>query len=241
MQRIADTCRRHGVLLIADEVMSGVGRTGRFLAMEHYGIEPTSPCSRRAQRWLFPTGRGGRLGPSVPMHQRWGAESPRSWIHVHLGNPLSAAVGLEVLNIIDEEQLVSRAATMGALLMARLTALDSFPMVGEIRGKGLLIGVEFVADREQGARSPRKRALPIWFRRRARRRTLGLWRSRVTHRIARATTFLWRLPTRSLRPKSDRAHHETIGRLSLRFSRSSNPMAALQFTVTCEPGADEKA
>jgi adenosylmethionine-8-amino-7-oxononanoate aminotransferase len=149
MQRIADTCRRHDVLLIADEVMSGVGRTGRFLAMEHYGIgADITVLSKGLSAGYSPL---AAVVVSGRVYDRISSGGPNHLVHgfTYSGNPLSAAVGLEVLNIIDEEQLVSRAATMGALLMERLTVLNCFPMVGDIRGKGLLIGIEFVADREQ--------------------------------------------------------------------------------------------
>jgi adenosylmethionine-8-amino-7-oxononanoate aminotransferase len=147
MGRIAETCRRHDILLIADEVMSGVGRTGRFLAMEHYGVA--------ADITVLSKGLSAGYSPlaavivSGRVYGRISAGGPSHLVHgfTYSGNPLSAAVGLEVLSILDEDRLVERAAEMGRRLIDRLARLEAVPMVGEIRGQGLLIGMEFVADR----------------------------------------------------------------------------------------------
>jgi len=151
MRRVADSCRRHDILLIADEVMSGVGRTGRFLAMEHYGVT--------ADITVLSKGLSAGYSPlaavivSGSVYERISEGGPSHLVHgfTYSGNPLSAAVGLEVLDILDEDKLVERAAEMGRRLIERLAQLTSFPMVGDIRGKGLLIGMEFVENRDSRA------------------------------------------------------------------------------------------
>jgi adenosylmethionine-8-amino-7-oxononanoate aminotransferase len=152
MQRIADTCRRHRILLIADEVMSGVGRTGKFLAMEHYGVQ--------ADITVLSKGLSSGYAPLAAVIVRGEifetlrlAETSE-FVHgfTYSGNPTAAVVGLEVLDILEEEQLVPRVAATGELLMRELQPLRQCPLVGDIRGKGLLIGVELVAD--QATRQP---------------------------------------------------------------------------------------
>ncbi|MBI2833907.1 MAG: aspartate aminotransferase family protein [Acidobacteria bacterium] len=147
MARVAAACRRHGVLLIADEVMSGVGRTGRFFAMEHYGVTPDIiAISKGISSGYFPLAAVIVSGHVFDTVRRAGSGE---FVHgfTYAGSPIGAAVGLEVLDILEEEQLVARVARLGDLLLDRLQTLRSCAMVGDIRGKGLLVGVEFVADR----------------------------------------------------------------------------------------------
>lgn len=147
MARVAATCRRHGLLLIADEVMSGVGRTGRFFAADHFGVMPDIiTLSKGLSSGYFPMAAvivSGRVFDAISNR------GSREFVHgfTYAGNPVGAAIGLEVLNIIEEDQLIPRVAQLGDRLLAQLQALRRFPMVGDVRGKGLLIGVELVMDR----------------------------------------------------------------------------------------------
>jgi adenosylmethionine-8-amino-7-oxononanoate aminotransferase len=147
MRRVATTCHRYGVLLIADEVMSGVGRTGRFFAIDHYGVQPDIiALSKGISSGYFPLAAvivSGRVFEAIR------GAGAGDFVHgfTYAGNPMGAAVGLEVLDILEEDHLVERVASLGEGLLRRLEALKRFPMVGDVRGKGLLIGVELVMDR----------------------------------------------------------------------------------------------
>jgi adenosylmethionine-8-amino-7-oxononanoate aminotransferase len=143
----AQICKKYDVLLIMDEVMTGVGRTGKFFAFEHYEAVPDMVCiSKGLSSGYSP------LGATLVSDQifRTIKESTTGrFVHGHTfgGNPLSAAVGLEVLNIIQEQGLLEQVTRRGIYLLQRLQKLRRIPIVGDVRGRGLLAGVEFVADR----------------------------------------------------------------------------------------------
>jgi adenosylmethionine-8-amino-7-oxononanoate aminotransferase len=147
MPRVAAACRRHGLLLIADEVMSGVGRTGRFFAAEHFGVMPDIiALSKGLSSGYFPLAAvivSGRVFKAIS------TSGSGDFVHgfTYAGSPVGAAVGLEVLNIIEEDQLIPRVTVLGERLLGQLQSLRRLPMVGDVRGKGLLIGVELVMDR----------------------------------------------------------------------------------------------
>jgi len=147
MQRLAASCREHDVLLIADEVMSGAGRTGRFFAMEHWGVQPDMVVlSKSLSSGYAPLAAvivSGRIAEGL---RQAGVRFAHGFTYG--GNPLSAAVGLEVLDVLEEEKLIDRAEAIGKRLLLALDTLREIPMVGDVRGLGLLLGVEFVADRE---------------------------------------------------------------------------------------------
>jgi adenosylmethionine-8-amino-7-oxononanoate aminotransferase len=158
LPRVADICRRHDVLLIADEVMSGAGRTGRFFAMEHWGVRPDIVVlSKSLTSGYSPMAAvvvAGRIADGLQ-------DAGMSFAHgfTYAGNPLSAAIALEVLETLDDEGLIARAERMGSRLLARLESLRERPIVGDVRGKGLLAGVELVAER--GSRRPFPPALRV--------------------------------------------------------------------------------
>jgi ornithine--oxo-acid transaminase len=132
----ARICRSRDVLFIADEVQTGLGRTGRLLACEHAGVTPDGLVLGKALG-------GGVLPVSAFLAREdvMGVFSPGDHGSTFGGNPLAAAVGLETLNVLVEERLVERAAERGARLLAGLAEIRS-PLVHEVRGKGLLVGVE---------------------------------------------------------------------------------------------------
>ena len=173
MDRVATTCRAHDILLIADEVMSGVGRTGRFCAMEHYGVNADITVLSKALSAGYSPLAAVIVSGRVYERIRQGGAQHLVHGFTYSGNPLSAAVGLEVLDILEEDRLIERVDRLGRLLLDRLTSLYSFPMVGEVRGKGLLLGIEFVAD--QKARSPFKPELGIAWRVQRAALDEGLW------------------------------------------------------------------
>jgi adenosylmethionine-8-amino-7-oxononanoate aminotransferase len=151
VKRIREICDRHDVLLIGDEVMTGVGRTGKFLATEHYQARPHIICLSKALSSGY-----SPLGAVMVENQIYDVlkgSAGHAFIHGHTfgGNPLSAAVGLEVLKILKEENLVEHVAEMGEYWLGQLQELkNKYRIVGDVRGKGLLLGIEFVRNSEQG-------------------------------------------------------------------------------------------
>jgi adenosylmethionine-8-amino-7-oxononanoate aminotransferase len=152
---IAEVCRRHGVLLVADEVMTGFGRTGRWFGMNHWGIRPDIVVGAKgATSGYFPFGfvaASGAIRDAVVE----GGGFVHGFTYSH--HVVGAAVAGEVLRILEDEALVEASATRGERLQGLLRdRLASHPNVGEIRGRGLLIGLELVADRE--LRTPFRRS-----------------------------------------------------------------------------------
>ena len=145
--RIREICDEFGVLLIYDEVMTGAGRTGKFLAAEHWGITPDIVAlSKGFGAGYAPLGAvvaGARL--VEPILDAGG------FAHgfTYAGNPLACAAGLAVLEELEDQDLIANAAAMGEVLMGELRALmDRYPFIGDVRGKGLLTAFEFVSDRD---------------------------------------------------------------------------------------------
>jgi adenosylmethionine-8-amino-7-oxononanoate aminotransferase len=143
--RVAEICRRHGVLLVMDEVMTGFGRTGRRFAVEHFGITPD-----------VLVGGKGLTGGYAPLGAVFASEAVVDPIarrgddfmyYTYGAHPASCAAADRVLEILEREDLVRRAATMGEKLRAALAPLERHAHVAEVRGLGLLQAVELVRDR----------------------------------------------------------------------------------------------
>jgi 4-aminobutyrate aminotransferase len=135
-------CDRHDILLIADEVQSGYGRTGRMWAFEHAGIVPDVVVLAKAVANGLPL---SAIVSSRALQERWGRGAHGS---TYGGNPVACAAGLAVLETIRDERLIENAAERGAELTAglqRIAAEDD--RIGDVRGPGLMVGVEFVHDR----------------------------------------------------------------------------------------------
>jgi ornithine--oxo-acid transaminase len=133
-------CDAHGVLLILDEVQSGLGRTGAWFAFEHEGVRPDGLILGKALG-------GGVLPVSAFVARRdvMDVFTPGSHGSTFGGNPLAAAVGLEALRIIDDEDLVEKSRVLGAHMLARLRAISS-PLVKAVRGRGLWAGADIDPD-----------------------------------------------------------------------------------------------
>jgi len=151
---IAEVCRRHGVLLIADEVMTGFGRTGRWFGVDHWGVRPDLlVAAKGATSGYWPFGFVAATG-SVADTVLGAGPFVHGFTYSH--NVVGAAVAGEVLRIIEAESLVEASAAKGERLIGLLRdRLGSHPNVGEIRGRGLMIGLELVGDRETRAPFPR--------------------------------------------------------------------------------------
>ena len=152
---IAEVCRRHGVLLIADEVMTGFGRTGRWFGLDHWGVRPDIVVGAKGgTSGYFPFGFVAASGDVTQAV----LEEPPGFVHgfTYSHHVVGAAVAGEVLRILEDERLVEASAAKGEALQALLhERLDEHPNAGEIRGRGLLVGVELVADRETREPFPR--------------------------------------------------------------------------------------
>ena len=151
---IAEVCRRHGVLLIADEVMTRFGRTGAWFGMDHYGVRPDMlVAAKGATSGYWPFGFVAASGDvrDTVVH---GGGFVHGFTYSH--QPGAAAVAREVLRILEAESLVEASAVKGERLLGLLRArLGDHPAVGDIRGRGLLVGVELVRDRASKAPYPR--------------------------------------------------------------------------------------
>ena len=136
LAKCAELCRQHNVLFIADEIQTGLGRTGRLLACEHEGVEPDGLILGKALG-------GGLLPVSMFLAKRevMTVFTPGDHGSTFGGNPLAAAVGLTALDILVDERLAERSAELGAYLLEKLKGLKS-PLIKSLRGKGLFIGIE---------------------------------------------------------------------------------------------------
>jgi 4-aminobutyrate aminotransferase len=138
-------CDEHGILLIADEVQSGYGRTGRMWAFEHSGIVPDVVCVAKAIANGLPL---SAIVSSRELQERWGRGAHGSTFG---GNPVACAAGLAVLETIRDEGLIANAAARGAELVAGLGSVAAEDdRIGDIRGLGLMIGVAFTRDPSTG-------------------------------------------------------------------------------------------
>jgi ornithine--oxo-acid transaminase len=148
LARCAQICRRHKVLLIADEVQTGLGRTGKLLACHHEGVRPDGLILGKALG-------GGLLPVSAFLADRAVMDVFRPGDHGSTfgGNPLGASVALAALDLLEDEGLVARTAALGARLMTQLHRIDT-PCIREVRGRGLLAGIDLepaLASAHQGA------------------------------------------------------------------------------------------
>ena len=149
-QRLRELTRRHGMLLIVDEVQSGMGRTGRMFALEHFGVEAD----------IVTIAKG--IASGMPLGIMSARSEVMSWppgAHASTfgGNPVSCAAALATLRIL-RDRLVRNAAEVGAHLLDRLRGLmDKHPLIGDVRGRGLMIGVELVRNRQTKERATTER------------------------------------------------------------------------------------
>jgi len=149
-QRLRELTRTHGMLLVADEVQSGMGRTGKMFAMEHFNVEPDISAVAKG------IASGMPLGVTMARAEIM-AWPPGSHASTFGGNPVSCAAALATIKLL-KESLMANAATVGTHLLDGLKRLqDKHTLIGDVRGKGLMIGIELVRDRQTKERASRER------------------------------------------------------------------------------------
>jgi ornithine--oxo-acid transaminase len=154
LKSAAELCRRYGALFVADEIQTGVGRTGKFLAVEHWGVEPDMVLLAKSLS-------GGHVPIGAVLTRRRVFENvfnrmDRAVVHgsTFAKNDLAMAAGIATLDILDAEHLVENAARQGERLIGALSAMTArYELLGEVRGKGLMIGIEFGAPRSMALKA----------------------------------------------------------------------------------------
>jgi 4-aminobutyrate aminotransferase len=150
LRELRAICRKHGILLVADEVQSGMGRTGKWWAGDHSGLEPDIICVAKGIASGMPL--SATIAPAGVMDWPPGAHASTFG-----GNPVSVAASLVTLRLL-ENGYIENARRMGEYLLGRLAGwCDEFRIVGDVRGKGLMIGIELVKDKKTKERAPELR------------------------------------------------------------------------------------
>ncbi len=138
--------RKRGLLLIVDEIMTGLGRTGRMFAVEHWGVQPDIMCLGKALGGGFPISICTGTAEVMDAWSYASGEPPHS--STFMANPMGCAAALATLEVIEEESLIARSQRLGDYLKAGLLKLERrFPIIGEVRGLGMMAGMELVKDR----------------------------------------------------------------------------------------------
>jgi 4-aminobutyrate aminotransferase len=140
LRKLREICDKYGILLIADEVQSGIGRTGKWWAIQHFGTEPDIITSAKG------------IASGIPLGAMIARKSIVTWKsgshgNTYGGNPLACAAALETLKLVEDEYM-DNAAVVGKYILERLKLMqEDHPSIGVVRGIGLMIGIEFVEDR----------------------------------------------------------------------------------------------
>ncbi len=157
-QIIREICNKYNILMIVDEVINGFGRTGKNFGINHWNVTPD----------IIVSGKGLSSGyaplAAVIAHEKiYDAFLKGSRLFTHgytyVEHPLSCAIGVAVQEYMKKNNLIERCANMGSYMLEKLSCLQNLPIVGDVRGKGLLLGVEFVKDKEK--RTPFERNLQV--------------------------------------------------------------------------------
>jgi 4-aminobutyrate aminotransferase len=150
IQRLSEMTRKHGILFVADEVQSGMGRSGRMFAIEHFGVRPDVTCVAKGVASGMPLG----VTCSRADLMTW---PPGAHASTFGGNPVSCAAALATIRLL-RDRLVQNAADVGSFMIDRLRALmGKHALIGDVRGKGLMLGVELVRDRTTKERATTER------------------------------------------------------------------------------------
>jgi 4-aminobutyrate aminotransferase len=133
-------CDRYGILLMIDEVQSGMGRTGKWWGVNHWGVEPDIVCTAKG------IASGMPLGAIIARKEIMSTWAPGAHASTFGGNPISCAAGVATFDLL-KNGLIDNAAAMGEYMLGKLREMQTrHPSIGDVRGKGLMIGVEFVKD-----------------------------------------------------------------------------------------------
>ncbi len=156
MRRLREKCTQYGIVLIVDEVQSGMARTGRMFATEHYDIEPDIITMAKS------------MGGGMPIAATVGRAELMDKVHLgglggtYSGNPVACAAALQAIALIERENLCARAAHLGHIACERLRAMqERYAIIGDVRGLGAMLAVEFVADRQTRVPLSAERTLAI--------------------------------------------------------------------------------
>jgi 4-aminobutyrate aminotransferase len=150
MQELRRICDRHGILLVADEVQSGAGRTGKWWAIQHTGVEPDMVCMAKGIASGMPLG----ICMTRAEIMDW---KPGSHASTFGGNPVAIAAALATMDVLEREG-IANAAKVGEATLQRLRGwVKAHPIVGEVRGRGLMIGIEIVKDQKTREAAPQLR------------------------------------------------------------------------------------
>jgi 4-aminobutyrate aminotransferase len=148
MQGLRRICADHGILFVSEEVQSGMGRTGKWFAIEHWGIEPDVVVLGKA------LGAGMPISGIVARQELMDAWELPAHLFTNGGNAVCCAAALANISVIEEEHLVERAALVGEQIMTRFRKMqEKFELIGDVRGMGLMIGVDLVKNRETKERA----------------------------------------------------------------------------------------
>ncbi|MFP4081522.1 MAG: aspartate aminotransferase family protein [Candidatus Aminicenantes bacterium] len=173
-QVVRKICDEYEVLLIVDEIMTGIGRTGKWLACHHFGLVPDVIIMGKGLT-------GGYMPLSALAVKKDIVDSigrkEKSFLHAqtYSHHPVSCAAGLATLDYIKKNNLVEQSLEKGKVLMSELLTLLDYPYVGDIRGKGMLLGMEFVQDKEEKIPFPRKKKFVEQFLSKAMDKGAILW------------------------------------------------------------------
>jgi adenosylmethionine-8-amino-7-oxononanoate aminotransferase len=173
-KRIREICDKHDVVFIADEVLVGAGRTGKWAAMEHFGVSPDiMTMAKGISAGVVPLSAvlASRRIVDPIAKASGGFKHAQTFSH----SPSICAAGLAAVRYIRKHDMVGRCAKMGAILHRKLKALLDLPAVGDVRGIGLLAGIEFVADKKTKAPFPRRLLFAETFTDRAQEAGLMVW------------------------------------------------------------------
>jgi ornithine--oxo-acid transaminase len=151
LKGVADLCQKYGTLFVADEIQTGMGRTGKFLAVEHWGVEPDMVLLAKALS-------GGHVPVGAVLTRKWIYDRlfdrmDRAVVHgsTFAKNDMAMAAGLATLDVLDEERVIENAAAQGERLMQSFRAMmQRYELICDVRGKGVMIGVEFGAPKSIG-------------------------------------------------------------------------------------------
>jgi 4-aminobutyrate aminotransferase/(S)-3-amino-2-methylpropionate transaminase len=149
LRKLRALCDQHGIVLIADEIQSGFGRTGKMFAIEHSGVEPDLMTLAKSVAGGIP------LSAVTGKAEIMDAPGPGGLGGTYAGSPLGCAAGLAVLDVIRDEKLLERASQTGNFLVSRLKGLQArFPQIGDVRGLGAMVAIELVKNRRADTPDP---------------------------------------------------------------------------------------